>query len=270
MQRSSIGALAIACAAIDDVSAWCLLAITVAVSQTQPGGGIKTLMMALAYVAMMILAVRPLAAYASSWIDRRKQVNQTVLAVVLSTLLLSSLLTESIGIHAIFGAFALGAVTPSESFLARNLRAKLEDFVVVFLLPAFFAFTGLRTQIGLLNSGADWLFCGLTIVTASLGKFGGSAITARLYGLDWRHASALGTLLNTRGLMELIVLNVGLELNVISPELFTMLVIMALFTTFLTTPVLVWILPKDGMSSTAAATRSPTQACRENSELRFR
>jgi len=107
----------------------------------------------------------------------------------------------------------------------------------------FFAFSGMRTQIGLLSSGYDWLVCGAIIVVATLGKFGGTVVAARVSGLDWRHAAGLGILMNTRGLMELIVLNVGLDLGVISPTLFTMMVLMALATTLATTPILRWLVP---------------------------
>src|SRR5213076_153333 len=132
--------------------------------------------------------------------------------------LVSTLATEAVGIHALFGAFLTGALIPHDSLLARDIAHKLEDVVVVLLLPAFFAFTGLRTQIGLVNGLSEWMLCGLIIVVASLGKFGGSAVAARLTGLGWRDSAALGVLMNTRGLMELIVLNIGLELKVISPE----------------------------------------------------
>ncbi len=139
----------------------------------------------------------------------------------------------------------LGAIIPNRSKLARELSAKLEDFVIVFLLPAFFAFTGLRTQIGLVSGVRDWIFCLLIILVASAGKFGGSALAARWNGLSWRESAALGILMNTRGLMELIVLNIGLELGVISPTLFAMLVLMALATTVATTPVLHLISRRD-------------------------
>jgi Kef-type K+ transport system membrane component KefB len=159
------------------------------------------------------------------------------MAPIAIALLLSSLATEFIGIHTLFGAFLLGALIPHDSALARTLTHKLEEFVVVMLLPAFFAFTGLRTQIGLIHGG-QWLLCGLIILVACAGKFGGSAIAARLTGMSWRDSAALGILMNTRGLMELIVLNIGLDLGVISPTLFAMLVIMAVVTTFATTPIL--------------------------------
>ena len=160
------------------------------------------------------------------------------------TLLLSALATEAIGIHAIFGAFLLGAVIPAGSGVARTLSRQLESVVTVLLLPAFFAFTGMRTRIDLLSSLDQWLICGLIILVATVGKFGGTVVAARLTGLDWRSTMALGTLMNTRGLMELIVLNIGLDLQVISPMLFAMMVIMALTTTMITAPVLRWLIPE--------------------------
>jgi Kef-type K+ transport system membrane component KefB len=164
--------------------------------------------------------------------------SRNALALVFVLLLASALATEAIGIHGLFGAFLLGAVIPHESRLARDLTERLEDLVVVLLLPAFFAFSGMRTQIQLVSGGYEWALCGLTIVVACVGKFGGSALAARLSGLSWRESSALGILMNTRGLVELIALNIGLDLGVISPKLFAMLVIMALVTTFATSPIL--------------------------------
>src|SRR5205823_2753018 len=166
------------------------------------------------------------------------RMTQGIMALAFVALLISALITDYIGIHAVFGAFALGAVIPHDSGLARELTDRLEDLVVVLLLPAFFAFTGMRTQIGLVTTGDQWLLCGAIILVASAGKFGGSFVAARLTGLGWRDSSALGVLMNTRGLMELIVLNIGLELRVLTPTLFAMLVLMALVTTFATTPIL--------------------------------
>jgi Kef-type K+ transport system membrane component KefB len=153
-------------------------------------------------------------------------------------LLVSALTTEYIGIHAIFGAFLLGVVFPHDGRIARELTHRLHDVVIVLLLPAFFAFTGMRTQIGLVDGPVQWLWCLGIIAVACLGKFGGSAAAARLSGMGWRDAAALCILMNTRGLVELIVLNIGLDLKVLSPTLFTMLVLMALVTTFMTTPIL--------------------------------
>jgi Kef-type K+ transport system membrane component KefB len=164
-------------------------------------------------------------------------------AWVFVAVLLSALATEAIGIHAIFGAFLLGAVLPHDSKLAHELTGKLEDVVTVLLLPAFFAYTGMRTEIGLVSGLEDWLMCGVIIVAATAGKFGGSLAAARLSGLPWRTAASVGALMNTRGLMELIVLNVGLDLGVISPTLFAMMVLMALATTMATTPLLLLLEP---------------------------
>jgi Kef-type K+ transport system membrane component KefB len=258
IHKTRMGALTLACAAIDDVTAWCLLAFVVSVTQSASGNAVRILLMAVFYVAVMALVLQPLAKRIAAWIDEKRRVTQGVLAFVLLAILLSSLTTEAIGIHSIFGAFVLGAIIPSKSYLARDLVSKLEDFVIVFLLPAFFAFTGLRTQIGLVNGWGEWACCLLIIVVASLGKFGGSAVAGKLNGLSWRDASALGVLMNTRGLMELIVLNIGLELHVISPVLFAMLVIMALATTLVTTPFLHFIAPRDQFGQEANAIEEAT------------
>jgi hypothetical protein len=202
------------------------------------GRALSTFGFAVGYIAFMALVLRPLMVKLSRIYGNRGRLTQGVMAAVFVALLTSSLLTDFIGIHAVFGAFALGAIIPHDSGLARELTDRLEDLVVVLLLPAFFAFTGMRTQIGLVSTGSEWLICGLIIVVACLGKFGGSLIAARLTGLEWRDSAALGVLMNTRGLMELIVLNIGLELKVIAPTLFAMLVIMAIVTTFATTPLL--------------------------------
>ena len=158
--------------------------------------------------------------------------------MALAGLLIAALTTEGIGIHAVFGAFLFGAVIPHDSELARALTRKLDDLVTILLLPAFFAFTGMRTEIGLVSSTAEWAMSGLIVLVATAGKFGGTLAAARLTGLSWHGAASLGILMNTRGLMQLVVLNIGLDLKVISPTLFTMLVLMALVTTIATTPVL--------------------------------
>jgi Kef-type K+ transport system membrane component KefB len=168
---------------------------------------------------------------------------QRLVPLVFVALFLSALTTESIGVHAIFGAFLIGAVMPHDSALTRAFTEKLEDLVAIVLLPAFFAFTGMRTQIGLVAGVEQWFVCAMIIVVATLGKFGGSLAAARLTGLSWRYSAALGILMNTRGLMELIVLNIGLDLGIISPTLFAMMVIMALVTTLATTPLLRLLVP---------------------------
>ena len=238
IHKTHMGAIALTCAAVDDVTAWCMLAFVVSVARAQATGAVMTIAMALGFILLMILVVRPAMVRLSLLYGNRGRLTQGVMAAIFVALLVSASATELIGIHAVFGAFALGAVIPHDSGMARELTDRLEDIVIVLLLPAFFAYTGLRTQIGLVNGYEQWMMCALIIAVASAGKFGGSAIAARLTGLNWRDASALGVLMNTRGLMELIVLNIGLEMNVISPTLFAMLVIMALVTTFSTTPIL--------------------------------
>ncbi len=236
LERTRMGGLALTCAAVDDVTAWCLLALVVGVVRARPEGALLTALLTLGYIAAMFLLVRPVLLrrvirHGSAGTGRQ------TLAVICVGLLASCLATEAIGIHALFGAFLFGAIVPHDSALGRSLVAHLEDFVVVMLLPAFFAYTGLRTQIGLLSAG-QWLLCSLILFVAFVGKFGGSAVAARLAGLGWRDAAGLGILMNTRGLMELIVLNVGLDLGVISPRLFAMLVVMAVVSTFATAPIL--------------------------------
>ena len=159
-------------------------------------------------------------------------------------MLASAMTTEYIGIHGFFGAFIFGAIIPHGTRIAKEINHRLDDVVAVLFLPAFFAFTGMRTQIGLVSGWRSWLLCGLIVVVACVGKFGGTVIASRWAGLRWRDSAALGILMNTRGLVELIVLNIGLDLGVISPTLFTMLVIMALVTTFMTTPILHLLLRK--------------------------
>ena len=236
MENTELGVIALSCAAIDDVTAWCLLAFVVGVAQAEVGGAVQTTLMALGYIAIMFAVVRPLAVrylgHDSDHPPRRMAV------WVLVALLFSALTAEWIGIHAIFGAFLLGAIIPHDSDVARDFTEKLVDIVKILLLPAFFAYTGMRTEIALVYGWQAWLFCAVIILVATLGKFGGTLAAARFTGLSWRTSAALGILMNTRGLMELIVLNIGLELGVITPKLFAMMVIMALVTTIATTPVL--------------------------------
>lgn len=239
LSRTQLGMTAIACAAIDDATAWCLLALVSGVATAQLGNAAITIGLVALYLIFMFVVARPIAyRLAEREGKSREPVSQGVLAVVFGMMLLSSYATESIGIHALFGAFLFGAMIPHDGRLTEQLRERLEDVVVVLLLPMFFASTGLRTQIGLVSTPMDWAITALIVLVATLGKFGGSAVAARFAGIGLRESSALGILMNTRGLMELIVLNVGLDMSVLSPRLFAMLVIMALVTTFTTTPIL--------------------------------
>jgi Kef-type K+ transport system membrane component KefB len=243
MQRTRIGVMALACAAINDVTAWCMLAFVVGIAQAQTGRALLIIGSAAAFIGCMALVVRPVAVRLLARYDT-DQLTPNVLALLLAVLLLSSLATEGIGVHAIFGAFLFGALLPHDSAIARTLTHRLEELVTVLFLPAYFAFTGMRMEVGLVTSAEQWLLCGLILLAATVGKLGGTALAARFAGLDWRDAGTLGVLMNTRGLMELIVLNIGLDLRVISPTLFAMLVLMALATTLATAPILFWLPPQ--------------------------
>jgi len=240
MQTTSLGVTALGAAAAGDVTAWCLLAFVIGISRAAVGNAVWTLVMAIGFVAIMLVVVRPLL---GRWLRRFDEAPLTpaAMAVVFVLVLASAAATDAIGVHALFGAFLMGAIIPHDSKLAHAFGHKLEDVVTVLLLPAFFASVGLRTQIGLISGLENWLICGLIILVATASKFGGTYAAARLAGIDSKNAAGLGALMNTRGLMELIVLNVGLEMNVISPTLFAMMVIMALATTAMTGPWLEWL-----------------------------
>jgi Kef-type K+ transport system membrane component KefB len=205
---------------------------------------LNTVALSLAYSLFMLYVARPLLRRAGQkMLERSGSLTSGGVAAVLFLLLVSAGITEAIGIHALFGAFLFGAVLPREAGLAGALVPKLESVAVLLLMPLFFAFSGLRTRVGLVGGVTEWLLVLAIIALATLGKYGGSTLAARYTGSTWREASAIGVLMNTRGLMELIVLNIGMDLGVITPTLFTMLVIMALVTTFATTPLLKLVYP---------------------------
>ncbi|MEH2437132.1 MAG: cation:proton antiporter [Nostoc sp.] len=245
LQGTRLGTLALTCAAVDDVTAWCLLAVAIAVARTGDfAGAIPTIIASIVYIGLMLTAGRWFLQRLAKHYLRAGRLSQVLLAGIYMAVVASALITELIGIHLIFGAFLLGAAMPKNEDLVRELAVKTEDFVLIFLLPIFFAYSGLKTQIGLLNRPELWLLCALVLGVAIVGKYVGTYVAARVSGISKREASALGWLMNTRGLTELIVLNIGLELKVISPLIFTMLVIMALVTTFMTSPLLEWTYPK--------------------------
>jgi Kef-type K+ transport system membrane component KefB len=259
IHKTQMGVVSLSCAAVDDVTAWCLLAFVMAVAKANVSGAVITFVLTGLYLAFMLLVARPRVIRAVRAQELQKTVSQSAIAVVVVGLLLSTLATEAAGVHAIFGAFLLGAIIPHDSRLALNLTHKLEDIVVVLFLPAFFAFTGMRTQIGLVNGASQWLLCGVILATASIGKFGGSFVAARITGFSGRDAAALGILMNTRGLMELIVLNIGLDLGILSPTLFAMLVLMAVITTFATTPILHLLRRNSTAASVAEVNAEPAR-----------
>jgi Kef-type K+ transport system membrane component KefB len=239
MEQTPLGSTAITCAAVDDVTAWSILAFVVAiVKSTGLAGSVLSLALAVVFVLVMLLVLKPrLPRWFGAGPTDAGPTHGTLAAVLVFTFA-SALITETIGIHALFGSFLAGVIMPSQEKFRQHLIVRLENFSATFLVPLFFAFTGLRTQVGLLNDAEGWLYCGAIILIATVGKLGGSMITARITGLNWIDSFALGALMNTRGLMELIAINIGYDLGILSPRIFTMLVIMALFTTFMTGPLL--------------------------------
>lgn len=239
LHKTRLGTVVITCAAADDITAWCLLAAVIAI--VKAGSFVSALyIIALAalYVLLMIKVVRPFLTRIGNLHQTKESLSKPIVAIFFLTLIISAYATEVIGIHALFGAFMAGAIMP-ENIKFRNIFIeKVEDVALVLLLPLFFVFTGLRTEIGLLNDPYLWKVTGLIILVAVVGKFIGSAIAAKFVGQNWKDSLTIGALMNTRGLMELVVLNIGYDLGVLTPEIFAMMVIMALVTTFMTGPAL--------------------------------
>jgi len=234
LTKTHLGATAIACAAVDDVTAWCILAIVVAIAAAEgPATSLMTISLTLLFIGVMLFLFRP-------WAERilDEKFNKRLVTLVLAIIFTSSLFTEVIGIHALFGAFLAGVIMPSHEALRNFLRERIEIFSAGFLLPLFFAFTGLRTQIGLLDDWQSWLMCIVIIGVAIAGKLGGSMIAARWTGMTWQDSFSIGALMNTRGLVELVVLNLGYDLGILPPKIFGMMVLMALTTTFMAGPLL--------------------------------
>jgi Kef-type K+ transport system membrane component KefB len=239
IHRTRLGTLVITCAAADDISAWCMLAAIIAMAKAGSFlSSLYVILLSVAYVFLMFKVVRPFLKQVGDLHTSRENLSKPVVAIFFLTLLISSFTTEMIGIHALFGAFLAGTIMPENSKFRNIFIQKIEDVALVILLPLFFVFTGLRTQIGLLNDIYLWKVTGLIILVAITGKFVGSALAAKIMGQNWRDSLTIGALMNTRGLMELVVLNIGYDLGILSPEVFSMMVIMALVTTFMTGPAL--------------------------------
>jgi Kef-type K+ transport system membrane component KefB len=243
--QSRLGTVAIACAAVDDVTGWCILAYIVlliraahtASSIWMTVGGI------IAFALTMVYGVQRLLRRFETIHREKGALSENLLALMLLLVLVSALCTEWLGLHLLFGAFLMGAIMPKDQKFVRYVLDRFETITITLLLPLFFAFTGLRTNVRLVSGNEMWMYCGIIILVATLGKLGGSTLAARLTGMPLREAAGLGVLMNTRGLMELVILNIGLEIKVISPALFAMMVLMALVTTFMTTPLLELICP---------------------------
>ncbi len=246
LHKTRLGDLALTCAAIDDVTAWCLVAVVTGLLKSSLGGAGITIVLTIIYVLSMVFFVRPLVEKFIPRIEKSaERLPQSLLAVVVLGALGSATLTDLIGIHAFFGAFMFGVIIPNDSLIARDVTDRLRDFVAILFLPAFFALTGVKTQLGLLATSDHWFLCSVIVLFAIAGKFGGAFAAAKISGNSNKDATILGLLMNTRGLVELIVLNIGLSVGVLTPTLFTMLVIMALVTTFMTGPLLKWVTSKN-------------------------
>jgi Kef-type K+ transport system membrane component KefB len=251
LMHTRAGVLAISCAAVGDVIAWCVLAVITVVARPEASHAALPLRFAgLGFFALaMVFLVRPLL---RRLIPAHEPLEINRFALVMMVLLASVWATEALAVHALFGAFVAGLVMPRGAALEAGLRGSLESITLVLMLPLFFAYNGLRTNIALLDNRNLWLVCGLIVVVAIGSKLLVSAVSIRLSGMTWRESFAVGVLVNTRGLVELVILNVGLDLHVLSPTLFSMMVIMALATTFMTAPLLDWIYPTGKMRAGAA------------------
>lgn len=242
LTKTRVGAIAITCAAVDDITAWCILAAVIAIVKAGSIiSALYTVLLAIAFVFLMLKIIQPFLKRIGDIYSHQDTLSKPVVAIFFVTLLISSYLSEIIGIHALFGAFLAGVIMPQNLHFRNVFIEKVEDISLVLLLPLFFVLTGLRTQIGLLNDSSQWIMCALIIALAAAGKFLGSTLAARFAKQSWRDSLTIGALMNTRGLMELIVLNIGFDLGMLTPEVFAMMVIMALVTTFMTGPALDFI-----------------------------
>lgn len=262
-RSSTLASLALSTAAVSDVTAWCILAVVVALARDAAtpiplwvtAGGLLALVVLMGTVGR--LAVAYLARRLTSD-ARRDRVDDDALAAVIVVVLACALTTEMLGVHALFGAFLAGVVMPKDAVTIQAIEVRLREVLSIILLPIFFTFSGLRLRIGSISDGWTWAVCGLVIVLSVVGKVGGSALAGRVSGFSWRNAVSLGVLMNTRGLMELVVLNIGLDAGIISPPLYAVLVLMALLTTLMTTPLLRLIgpqAPRLGMQEVVTASQ---------------
>jgi Kef-type K+ transport system membrane component KefB len=237
IHKTKLGTVVLTCAAADDITAWSLLAVVIAIVRAGSFiSALPTIIMAVAYVFVLLKVVRPFLKRIGDLHTSHENLSKPVVAIFFLVLIISAYTTEIIGIHALFGAFMAGTIMPDNQKFKKIFIEKVEDVALVLLLPLFFVFTGLRTQIGLLNDPYLWKVCGLVILVAVTGKFVGSALAAKYIGQNWRDSLTIGALMNTRGLVELVALNIGYDLGIMTPEIFAMLVIMALVTTFMTSP----------------------------------
>ncbi len=248
LTKSALGAMALTCAAADDLTAWCILAAVIAlVKSGSVLSAFYTISLAILYILVMLKLIRPMLERLDIIYSHKEKMRTAIIASLFIMLIISSYITSVIGIHALFGAFIAGVIMPSSFSFRKIVIDKIEDVSIVLLLPLFFVITGLRTQIGLLNEAHLWITFGWILLVALTGKFGGSALAAKMVGQSWKDSLSIGVLMNTRGLMQLIVLNIGYDLGILSPHIFAMMVLMALVTTFMTGPsldLIQWLMPE--------------------------
>ena len=242
LTRTHLGTISLASAANGDITAWCLLAVVIAIAQAGTMlSAIYNILFSVLYIAFMFFAVRPFLRMIGHVYHNKEVIDKGLVAFMFLLLIISSYLTEMLGLHALFGAFIAGVVMPSNVKFRKIMTEKVEDVSLALFLPLFFVSTGLRTEIGLLNSPELWWMCGVFIVVAIVGKFGGAMFSARFVGESWKDSLYIGALMNTRGLMELVVLTIGYEMHILPPSIFVMLVLMTLVTTFMTIPLVSFI-----------------------------
>lgn len=239
LNKTPLGAMVITCAAVDDITAWCLLAAVIAIAKAGTFvSSLYVILFAVLYVILMFKLVRPFLQRVADLQTSKNIISKSIIGIFFLVLFVSSYLTSIIGIHPLFGAFLAGVIMPPNINFRKLFIDKIEDISLVILLPLFFVYTGLNTRIGLLNDGSLWLVCGVIILLATTGKLLGGALVSRFIGFDWKSSLTIGALMNTRGLMELVVLNIGYDLGILTPQVFAMMVVMALVTTFMTSPIL--------------------------------
>lgn len=237
LTKSHLGTITLASAANGDITAWCLLAVVIAIAQAGSMlSATYNILFSGAYMIIMFLVIRPFLKAMGQIYHNKEVVTKGVVGFMFLLLIVSAYITEMLGLHALFGAFIAGVVMPSNIKFRKIMTEKVEDVSLSLLLPLFFVSTGLRTEIGLLNTPELWGMCLIFILVAIVGKFGGAMISARVVGETWKDSLYIGALMNTRGLMELVVLSIGYEMKILPPSIFVMLVIMTLVTTFMTTP----------------------------------
>jgi Kef-type K+ transport system membrane component KefB len=240
---TTMGTVSLGAGALDDVAAWCLLALVLAAFDGDFGHAYRSIGGGIAYGATVFLIIRPLLARWAKGAERRGQLSDSEFSVYLIFMALGAWFTDMIGLHAVFGAFTMGAAMP-RGVVSRAMAERIQPFTVAVLLPFFFTYSGLNTQIALLNSVELWIAVGLVLLAAIAGKGGACFLAARATGLGNSEALGIGTLMNARGLMELIIINIGLQRGIITPSLFAVLVIMAIFTTLMASPVFDWLMSK--------------------------